>query len=231
MGPTEICESRGGDTTTVIIGTKLSDSKISEALSEYGVISTPSLCEAIRRYMDFLMRWNRRVGLTSLTDPEKILRFHFGESLFALKAARLDSGRLADVGSGAGFPGLAIKLARPQIEVALLESNRKKCVFLKEVARQLGLAGVCVIQGSYAGYSTSERPALDFIASRALGRFEAVVSWAQHAIARNGRLMLWLSLEGARRVSRMPGFVWERPLLIPKTKGRFVLVGGLLGPS
>lgn len=205
--------------------------QIAEALRDYGVISTPELSQAIHRYVDLLMRWNRRVALTSLTDPEEIVRFHFGESLFTLKATRLESGRLADVGSGAGLPGLAIKLARPKIDVTLLESNKKKCVFLEEVTRELGLTGVRVIQGNYTDYSAPERAALDFITSRALGDFEALVSWSRRAIASHGRLMLWLNLEDAKRVSRMPGFLWEAPLLIPRTKGRFLLLGRSPGPA
>jgi 16S rRNA (guanine527-N7)-methyltransferase len=205
--------------------------QIAEVLRDYGVTSTPELSQAIDRYMDLLMHWNRRVSLTALMDPERILRFHFGESLFALKAALLESGRLADVGSGAGFPGLAIKLVRPQIDVTLLESNKKKCVFLEEVTRELGLTSVRVIQGNYTDYSSPESAALDFITSRALGNFEALVSWSRRVIASQGRLMLWLNLQDAKRVSRMPGFLWGAPLLIPRTKGRFLLMGRSPGPA
>ena len=100
-------------------------------------------------YLDLLLRWNARTNLTAIREPEEIVRRHFGESLFA--AANLSAAAnseeplpntLLDLGSGAGFPGLPIAFAHPEIAVTLAESQNKKATFLREAVRTLGLGNV-----------------------------------------------------------------------------------------
>src|SRR5207244_13631657 len=105
--------------------------------------------EGIRKYMDLLLLWNHKVSLTSIVDPGEILARHFGESMFAAAKFSILKGRLADVGSGAGFPGLALKIIRPELHVTLIEANAKKSAFLAEVVRDLGLIGVDVLRASH----------------------------------------------------------------------------------
>ena len=124
----------------------LSDGKIAAALAPYGVAPSRDLCSAIRDYTVLLLRWNQRIGLTAIKDPASILARHFGESLFAASAVPLRSRRLVDVGSGAGFPGLALKLVLPETEVTLIEANAKKAAFLAEVIRTLRLRGVRLLR-------------------------------------------------------------------------------------
>ena len=100
---------------------------------------TKEQATAIRRYVDKLLFWNQSVSLTSIEDPAEIVARHFGESLFAASVASFESGRLADVGSGAGFPGLPLKILYPMLEVTLLEPNKKKCAFLSEVCQILSV--------------------------------------------------------------------------------------------
>ena len=100
---------------------------------------TPLLLEQLSTYLDLLLRWNARTNLTAIREPEEIVRRHFGESLFV--AVNLPAcSTLLDLGSGAGFPGLPIQLARPELRVTLAESQNKKASFLREVVRTLGLA-------------------------------------------------------------------------------------------
>lgn len=99
-------------------------------------------------YRERLLSERDRAGLTSLTDPEAIERRHFGESLAlleALETASMLKSPVIDVGSGAGFPGLPMKIARPDLEMALLEATGKKAAFLTALVKELGLAGVNVI--------------------------------------------------------------------------------------
>ncbi len=90
-------------------------------------------------YLDLLLKWNARTNLTAIRDPHEIVRMHFGESLFAAGHLPEAATTLLDVGSGAGFPGLPIQLARPALKVTLAESQGKKASFLREVVRTLGL--------------------------------------------------------------------------------------------
>jgi 16S rRNA (guanine527-N7)-methyltransferase len=200
------------------------DLPVMQSLEPYGVLVKAGANDAIKEYIRLLMHWNRRIALTALTDPEEILRFHFGESLFASHAVPIEIGRLADVGTGAGFPGLALKLFRPELYVTLFESNAKKCVFLREVVRSLGLTEVEVVRQRFEDYASSG-PKFDFIASRALGSFDALLSWSPSTLADHGRAVLWVGLEDARRISTTEGWAWKKPITIPGTRNRMLLVG------
>ncbi len=102
-------------------------------------------------YLDVLRRWNRRINLTSIADDRELIRLHFVEAFWSARRFFGD-GPVADIGSGAGFPGLAAKLYRPEVRITLLETNFKKCVFLKTVARELGLE-VTVVHGAAESWS------------------------------------------------------------------------------
>jgi 16S rRNA (guanine527-N7)-methyltransferase len=105
------------------------------------------MCLAIQKYISVLLRWNKKIALTAITDPLDIVRFHFGESMFGAPAVPIRKGRLADVGTGAGFPGLPLKLLVPSLDLVLIESNAKKASFLSECIRELNLTGVDVYRG------------------------------------------------------------------------------------
>src|SRR5258708_20635618 len=120
----------------------ISNRQIDEALNIFGILPGEAQVARIREYTSILLRWNRSLSLTSITDPVEIVRRHFGESMYASKLLPVENCRLADVGTGAGFPGLALKIACPGIHVTLIESNKKKCAFLSEVVRNLGFTDV-----------------------------------------------------------------------------------------
>jgi 16S rRNA (guanine527-N7)-methyltransferase len=116
----------------------LAPERIAALLREYCPAPSDDLLAHLSTYLDLLLRWNARTNLTAIREPEEIVRRHFGESLFA--AAHLpECSMLLDLGSGAGFPGLPIQLARPGLQVTLAESQNKKASFLREAVRTLGL--------------------------------------------------------------------------------------------
>src|SRR5579862_3510821 len=114
----------------------LTSDQIISTLRPYGVPESSALSEKIRIYIDLLLKWNRKIALTAVTDPVDILKFHFGESLFAISTGVCGKSRLADVGTGAGFPGLVLAMADSNLDVSLIESNLKKCAFLSEAIRE-----------------------------------------------------------------------------------------------
>src|ERR1700733_6668949 len=101
--------------------------EVQNALSPYGVALDDVAAEKIRAYVAFLWHWKRSISPTPRTDPGKILKFHFGESIFASSEVNHEKSRLADVGSGAGFPGLPLAIVSPGLHVTLIESNTRKC--------------------------------------------------------------------------------------------------------
>src|ERR1700682_1655843 len=120
----------------------LTDDQISSALAPFRVQLSTEQIGKIREYVRLLLMWNQSVSLTSVVDPVEILARHFGESMFITCLIPVENCRLADIGSGAGFPGLALKIASPRLRVVLIESNKKKCAFLSGVVRSLDLKNV-----------------------------------------------------------------------------------------
>jgi 16S rRNA (guanine527-N7)-methyltransferase len=106
-----------------------------------GLTLSPEQIEQFLAYLDLLLKWNRRMNLTALRTPAEIISRHFLDSLLLLPHLP-ETGRLLDIGSGAGFPGLPLKIARPGLTIDLVEATAKKVSFLKEAVRRLGLSGV-----------------------------------------------------------------------------------------
>lgn len=203
---------------------ELSDARIAKILAPYGVSAAGKLCEQIRNYISLLLRWNQKVSLTTVKDFDEILRFHFGESFFAARSVPINDGRLADVGSGAGFPGIPLAMICPQLEVSLIESNAKKTAFLSEVLRTLGLNRVKVLRSRMQEIGLDLRN-LDFVTARALGNYEELLRWANFVLSKNGNIVLWLGDEEVSAVSHNAAWDWREPILIPGSRSRFLLVG------
>lgn len=202
----------------------LSGPEIAHSLAPFGIKLSDNQLASISRYAALLLRWNQSISLTTVEDPEEIIARHFGESIFAASLLPLDSGRLADVGTGAGFPGLALKIARPELLVTLIESNRKKCAFLAEVQRELHLTGVEIKRIRYED-SDIEPRSIDFLCARALGNYGSLLRWAKGVLSPAGRVALWVGLEDSVLISKTPGWSWDLPVSIPGSARRAILVG------
>jgi 16S rRNA (guanine527-N7)-methyltransferase len=202
----------------------LSDDFITKTLRPYSVSTTPQLSEAIRIYIDLLLRWNRKIALTTVTDPAEILRFHFGESMFAVSQVPIRHGRLADVGTGAGFPAVPIGMVVPDLECILIESNQKKATFLAEVVRTLELDRIEVYRGRMESYLASSQ-LFDFSISRALGIHESFLSWSTKRLIPSGKVILWLGDNDASQILTNTSWNWDPMLKIPDSQHRVLLVG------
>lgn len=200
--------------------------------------------QQVSTYLDLLLRWNARMNLTAVRDPDQIITRHFGESLFAARhlfppaasaasadrehtSARVANYKLLDVGSGAGFPGVTIKIWAPQLFLTLIESRQRKATFLREVVRALSLTNVEVFSGRAEEYAGS---AADSVTLRAVERFDDVLSVAARLLALAGQLALLIGTPQIRRAQELlPGFSWAPPLLIPQSAARVLLVGTKTG--
>ena len=151
--------------------------------------------------MALLLKWNRSVSLTSITDPVEIVGRHFGESMFASGLLPVENCRLADVGTGAGFPGLALKIACPSLHVTLIESNKKKCAFLSEVVRTLEFSDVEIRPERFEEIRP-ETVLANLITCRAVGEFKQLLRWSTSALVRRGHLLLWVGAEDSTRIAR-----------------------------
>src|ERR1700722_2738583 len=302
-----------------------------ERSDEEPAVLSPAQLHHISTYINILLRWNARINLTAIRDPEEIVTRHFGESLFAARHlfpdpalqtihareetgdsplcsrrslpatvnpaaerpqnaahgasrgsagpvteapkgretrpvnnltpaperlanderpsanARLANVRLADLGSGAGFPGIPIKLWAPHIALTLIESNQKKTAFLREIIRALTLTNVNVFparaqellrrqpdenpapKGSTtqpgAGQPSPDQPPFDLVTLRAVERFADILPVAASLVSPGGRLAL---LIGASQLDHapttLPTFSWDPPLPVPHSLSRTLLI-------
>jgi 16S rRNA (guanine527-N7)-methyltransferase len=200
----------------------LSVDSIRRALGEFQVTVGEVQVSQIQQYMSMLLAWNEKVNLTAIRDPLEILYRHFCESMYA---GRLEPhGRLADVGSGGGFPGLPLKILRPELEVILVESNVKKATFLAEVIRELGLSGARVLVSRYQELGEELTP-LDVVCSRAVGEFVPFLEWAGSERIAAERVVLWIGGRDLEEVQKIGGWEWKEPISVPHSLRRFLLVG------
>jgi 16S rRNA (guanine527-N7)-methyltransferase len=193
--------------------------------------------QSISTYVDILLRWNARMNLTAVRDPEQIVTRHFGESLFAARhlfplcspVSPLVKGvSVADVGSGAGFPGIPIKLWTPEVSLTLIESNHKKVAFLREVARALTLTDID-IQNARA--ETLPAASFDVVTLRAVERFETILPVAAALVAATGRLGLLIgAAQLPRAQSLLPHYIWSAPSPIPGSNARILATVQLRRP-
>jgi 16S rRNA (guanine527-N7)-methyltransferase len=197
---------------------------IRQALEEFKIIAYDDQVLQIQQYMRVLLAWNEKINLTAIQDPLEILYRHFCESIFAAQAVPLEHGRLADVGSGAGFPGLALKIIRPNLRVFLVESNIKKATFLAEVIRDLGLTDAQVLVRRYEELGEEVAP-LDFVCSRALGEFEPFLAWAGSPQIAAKQVILWIGSRDLEEIQKIPDWEWREPIPVPHSLRRLLLVG------
>jgi 16S rRNA (guanine527-N7)-methyltransferase len=186
----------------------------------------------ISMYLDILLRWNARINLTALRDPEEIVTRHFGESLFAARhlfPLRADEAPtqgdlmdLIDVGSGAGFPGLAVKIWDLHLRVTLIESSQKKATFLREAVRRLTLADINVFSARAQAFSGCAL----VVTLRAVERFSDALPAAAALLAPAGRLALLISQSQVATAHKLtPSFSWSAPIPIPLSAHRILLIG------
>jgi len=161
----------------------------------------------LEEHYRLLQLWNRKLNLTSEDSPER----HYGESIFLAEHLPAGALRIADIGSGAGFPGFPVAIVRPDCEVTLIESHQRKAVFLKEVSR--GRANVRVL--ARRAEEIEER--FDWAISRAVSYSD--LSKSMRRLAANAAL-----LTGAEPPPPELGFQWEPPIALPGSRQRFLRV-------
>lgn len=177
--------------------------------------------QQLAAYVDLLYRWNSRMNLTAVREPEVLAGLHLGECLRA--AQRIPAGvtTVLDFGSGAGLPGIPIQIARPELRVTLAESQTKKASFLRECLRTLELPTATVHRGRVEELPLSQ--VFDVVSLRAVDQMENALQSARIHIGSTCILLTSKDKEAEIR-SAMPGFSWDTDP-VPGTKQRLILVG------
>src|SRR5580704_8071382 len=207
------------------VNENLSRDEIAHILLPYGGKAlTDSQLASLAKYLELLTRWNQTIPLTSIQDDTEVVARHFGESIFPGSLLPMSRGRLADVGSGAGFPGLPLKIASPELQVTLLEPNLKKYAFLREVQSTLGLSSVEIVRSRYEDFHAAPG-SFDFVCSRALGGYKRLLLWCRALLKPGGQVILWLGTEDSNLLMRAKGWNWALPVKIPESRQRILLMG------
>lgn len=215
------------------------------------VTLSPGQLQSISIYVDLLLRWNARINLTAVRDPENMISRHFGESLF-LAAYLFPFGwrpalsaqappHALDLGSGAGFPGLPLKIYLPELRLTLVESKLRKSAFLAEAIRTLHLRDATVFTGhlkpsfipqNQGGLPPGIQPA-DLVTMRAVEHFATVLPTAACVVRASaaklgaGKLALLVGESQVQLTTlRLADFAWEAPVPVPQSRNRVLLVGG-----
>lgn len=154
--------------------------KLRSALKEWNIDIDDIKLEKFDRYMQLLLEWNKKMNLTAITEPDQIVIEHFMDSISLLKLDIIEKYKnIIDVGTGAGFPGLPLKIMVPEIQIVLLDSLRKRTEFLQKVVEDLQLEGVSIIHGRAEDMGRREeyREKFDIVVSRAVAPLRILLEY------------------------------------------------------
>lgn len=161
--------------------------ELETALHQADFACPPSTIEKMAKFYELLIQWNRRTNLTALTEPDDFINKHILDSLYP--ARFLGKGTLVDVGTGAGFPGLPLKLFLPQLQLTLVEASAKKVAFLEHCASALAVEAEIVHSRAEELGRTSARESYNYAITRAVANLAVVCEYCLPLLAVGGRLL------------------------------------------
>nr|WP_325180791.1 16S rRNA (guanine(527)-N(7))-methyltransferase RsmG [uncultured Oscillibacter sp.] len=173
---------------------------------------------ALLRYWELLAEKNKVMNLTAITDPAEAARLHFLDSAALLALADLRGKTVVDVGTGAGFPGLPLKILEPSIQLTLLDAQRKRVDFLREVCGELGLEDVDCVHGRAEEFAQQHRETFDLAVSRAVAALPVLAELCLPLVKTGGQFLAMKSvdsneeLNASERAAGVLGGRLEKPL-------------------
>lgn len=147
-------------------------------LSSLGIILSEVQIEQFKKYLSLLQEWNEKMNLTAIVDEEEAIEKHFYDSIYSSKEFKYDDQSLLDLGSGAGFPGVPLKIVFPNLFVTLLEPTTKRVTFLNEVIKELGLKGIVTVNARAEDYVKEVREYYDIVTARAVANMQVLMELA-----------------------------------------------------
>ena len=205
---------------------------ISELLAPYVEALAPRQLEQVTVYLDLLLKWNARMNLTAIREPENIVKRHFGESFFLARHIPADLPDLTDIGSGAGFPAIPINIYRPELQITLVEAQQRKATFLREVGRALNL-DIEVKNSRVEELVRTHSRTASVVTFRAVEKFDLVLPIAAELVRRRslrcdtpGTLAILIgSAQCSRALSLLPEWHFHPEIVVPGGENRIILRG------
>ena len=178
---------------------------LKSSAEEYGIVIGSALEEKLSVYAQLLREWNEKINLTAILDDEGIANKHFLDCLLVGKYADFKDGqKIIDVGTGAGFPGLVLAAAYPQVQVTLLDSTGKKLKAVEDMAQKMGVTNARVVhmRAEEAGQKKELRESFDFATARAVAELRVLLEYTLPFVKVGGS---FLSLKGAAALEEIDG--------------------------
>jgi 16S rRNA (guanine527-N7)-methyltransferase len=174
---------------------------IAEGLRAMGLDLPQAARDRMAAHLELIAKWNRVHNLTAVRETDQMVVLHLLDSLSLLP--HLGGAKtLLDVGTGPGFPGIPVAIARPDLQVTLLDSSHKKCTFLEQAKTELGLANVTVVCERVEQWKPAQR--FDAVVSRAFAELSDFVTQSQHLVAPGGRLLAMKGVYPFEEIGRVP---------------------------
>lgn len=177
-----------------------SNERLLKGLQALSIAQADSVAAQLLRYRDLLQKWNKIHNLTAIRDDEDIVSHHFLDSLSILP--HIKGTQLLDFGSGAGFPGLVLAIARPDLAVTLVDANQKKTRFLQQVVAELGLKNTVIAHDRIEQFQPDAK--FDTLTSRAVATLSEQVAMCQHLMDRGSVLLAMKGEPSAAELEAVP---------------------------
>ena len=168
------------------------------ALGLRGIDIDDHMRDQLDTYAEYLKQYNEMINLTAITEYEEVLDKHFYDSLLAARGEL--KGSLADVGTGAGFPGVVLKIVFPELDVTLIEPIHKRCVFLESLIEKLGLKGIEVVNARGEDHSLKHREAYDYVTARAVSNLNGLIEVCGAMVRKNGYFICMRGKDGRSEI-------------------------------
>ena len=167
----------------------MNEEQFKKLLEEHDILLTETQEKQFRRYFELLQTWNEKLNLTSITQKEDVYEKHFFDCLTLSFANDLNGKTLCDVGTGAGFPAIPLKIAFPELKVVALDSMNKRIDFVNLVIKELGLEGIETVVERAEVYGREHREEFDYVTARAVSRLNVLMELSSPLVKVGGKFI------------------------------------------
>ena len=181
------------------------------------------MIDQLNDYAAYLKEYNEKVNLTAITEYEEVLDKHFYDSILA--ADKDMKGTLVDVGTGAGFPGVVLKIVYPELKVILIEPIGKRCVFLNSLIEKLGLKDIEVINARGEDYSLEHREQYDYVTARAVSNLNSLIEVCGAMVKKNGYFICMRGKDGEEEIANAKKAIETMGFMVENTRNEQLFNG------
>ena len=195
-----------------------------KTINNRGLVLEKEQIDQLDVYASFLKEYNEKINLTAIVDYEEVLDKHFYDSLL-LSFSKEMKGSLVDVGTGAGFPGVVLKICYPKLKVILVEPIKKRCVFLEELIEKLQLKDIEVVNQRGEDYSLMHRETYDFVTARAVSNLNMLIEVCGAMVKKDGYFIALRGLNGQNEIDEAKKAIKTMGFEIEETKEESLFEG------